>query len=146
VGDPESTARTALIRSLLIYSAILAFDSVIVWYIVSSGVQGGGYLTLLLFGSLGVLLVYQVFQHILDIRSQLVETEGLVQRKWKRADLIIAWDSYYITVERAVFHLQVEQWIHLEEAMYVKVVHFPHTLNVVSVHELRPPVDPGTRI
>ena len=144
--DPEGAARSALVRGLLIYLGILALDVLLLWYIVSAGVQGGGYLTLVLFGGIAMLLVYQVIEHVLDLRSPLAETEGVVQRKWKRADLIIVLDSFYITVDRAVFRVRPEEWVHLEEAMYVKVVHFPHTMNVVSVHELRPPVDPATRI
>ena len=70
------------------------------------------------------------------------ESEGLVVRKWKRADLIIAWDSYYLTVDRTVFRVKPEDWIQVREDAYVKVVHFPNTLNVVSIHELRPPAAP----
>jgi hypothetical protein len=38
-----------------------------------------------------------------------------------------------------VFRIKPEYYLDVREDSYVKVVHFPHTLNVVSVHELRPP-------
>jgi hypothetical protein len=85
------------------------------------------------------MLLYQVVQHARDLRAPLAESEGMVTRKWKNADLIIAWDSYYIRVDRYVFRIKPEQYIEVRENSYVKVVHFPHTLNVVSIHELRAP-------
>jgi hypothetical protein len=114
---------------------------------VSSGVQGGGYITLSIFVVVGMLLGYQVFEHLLDLRAPLAESEGVVLRKWKRADLIIAWDSYYVNVGRTMFRVRPEDYVNVDEAMYVKVVHFPHTLGVVSIHEMRPPPpDPSALI
>jgi hypothetical protein len=60
----------------------------------------------------------------------------------ERADFIIAWDSFYVLVNRNVFRLQPEDYGALDEDMYVKVVHFPNTLNVVSIHEIRRPLEP----
>jgi hypothetical protein len=63
--------------------------------------------------------------------------------------------SYWVAVERKLFRLQPEAYVELEDRfrtlarldppveLYVKVVHFPLTLNVVSVHEIRkPPPEP----
>jgi hypothetical protein len=137
VDEPESAARASLVRSLLIYAALFAVDGAVVWFIISSGVQGAGYVTLSIFVVVGMMLAYQVVEHVLDLRAPLAESEGIVQKKWKRADLVIAWDSFYIKVDRSVFRLRAEDWVNIDEAMFVKVVHFPHTLNVVSVHEMR---------
>jgi hypothetical protein len=139
VQDPESAARASLFRSLLIYTAFFAADVIFIVYVSSYGLEGGAYVTTSIVAVVGLLLLYQVVQHLRDLRSPLAESEGVVTRKWKRADLIIAWESYYITVERTVFRIKPEQYLDVREESYVKVVHFPHTLNVVSVHEtLRP--------
>ena len=132
--DPESSARAGLVRSIAIYAALLATDLLVVFYIARSDPQGAAFVTLSIVGVVGLLLAYQVVQHYRDLRSPLAESVGIVQRKWKRADLIIAWDSYYIIVDRMVFRVRPEDYIQVDEAMYVKVVHFPHTMNVVSVH------------
>ncbi len=145
--DPEPAARASLFRSMLIYTALLIPDLAVVYYIATTSEQGAAFVTLSFFGVVGVLLAYQVWQHYRDLRSPLAESEGVVQRKWSRADLIIAWHSYYVAVERMIFRLQPEDYIHLDEGMYVKVVHFPNTLNVVSIHEIRrPPADPSVQI
>ena len=129
------------------YAALLIADVAVIAWVAGSGVQGAGFVTISIVGVVGLLLAYQVVQHWRDMRSPLAESEGVIQRKWSRADLIIAWDSYYITVDRAVFRVPKIDWIDLREGAYVKVVHFPHTLSVVSVHEvMRTQPDPTSRI
>jgi len=127
-----------------IYIALLAIDALAVYYIIANAESGAAYITLSIVGAVGLLLAYQVWMHARDLGSPLAETEGVVRRKWSRADLIIAWHSYYITVGRTVFRVAPEDHIMVDEGMVVNVVHFPRTLNVVSVHELRgaprPPV------
>jgi hypothetical protein len=140
VPDPEAVARSALLRGLLIYGSLLLTAAIVVGYVLSVGIEGAAWVTTSIVGFVGLLLLYQVVQHIRDLRSPLVETEGIVLRRWKRADLIIAWDSYYIQVERSLFRLRPEQYLDVRENAYVKIVHYPNTLNVVTVHELKPPV------
>ena len=112
---------------------------------------GGAYIAMAFFGAIGLLIAYQVVQHYRDLREPLAESEGNVSRVWSRADLIIAWHSYYITVGRGVYRLRPEEFVLLEDRwralsrldppqpLYVKVVHFPHTMTAVSVHEMLPP-------
>jgi hypothetical protein len=139
VADPASEARASVFRSLLIYGAFLAADLLVIGWVLSRGIQGPAYVTTSIVAVVGLMLLYQVVQHARDLRAALAESEGMVTRKWKNADLIIAWDSYYIRVDRYVFRIKPEQYIEVRENSYVKVVHFPHTLNVVSIHELRAP-------
>lgn len=123
---------------MFIYALLLIADAIVVSYIVANGESGGAYVTVLVVGLVGLLLAYQVLQHVRDLNSRLAETEGVIMRKWTRADLIIAMQSYYIIVGRTVFRVKPEDYIHLAEQRYVKVVHFPNTLTVVSVHEAPP--------
>ena len=133
---PEPAARASLRRSTFIYSLLLAVDVVVLSFIAASGASGGAYVTLAIIGLVGLLLGYHVLQHVRDLGAPLAESEGLVTRKWTRADLIVAMQSYYVMVERVVYRVRPEDFIHLEEGMFVKIVHFPHSLNVVSVHEV----------
>ena len=134
--DPESLARAALRRGTAIYSALFLLDAAVFSLVVASGTSGAAYVTLSIVGIVGLLLGYTAVQHIRDLGGQLAESEGLITRKWSRADFLIVMQSYYIMVGRVVYRLLPEDYIHLEEGMYVKIVHFPHTLNVVSVHEV----------
>lgn len=137
MDDAARSARASLIRTGLIYSAFLAVDVAVIVYIVVARVSNAAFITLAIVAIVGLLLLYQVVQHVRDFGASPVETDGVVQRKWRRADLIIAMDSYYLTVDRTVFRVKPEDWIHIEEAMPVAVVHFPHTQSVVSVREAR---------
>lgn len=136
MDDPEAAARAGLRRSLLIYTLLFATAAAVVVYIAQSGAEGAGYVTLSVVGVVALLLGYQVTQHWRDLRAPLTESTGVIQRKWTRADLIIAWNSYYIAVNRTVFRIGPLDYTEVAEAMYVKVVHFPHTNNVVSVHRV----------
>jgi hypothetical protein len=161
VEDPESAARASLFRSMTIYVALLLPTLAVLVWIATSNPTGFAYFSMSVAGVVALLLGYQAFAHYRDMRSALAESEGIVQRIWSRADLIIAWHSYYVAVdvgaERKLFRLQPEDYVLIEDRfrtlarvdppleMYVKVVHFPTTLNVVSVHEIvRPQPDPAT--
>jgi len=144
VEEPERIARASLRRSTIIYSAILGIDLLVLAYIISTGASGAAYVTFTIVGIVGLLLAYNVVQHVRDLGSPLTETEGTILRKWSRADLLIAWHSYYLNVDRAIFKVSPIDYALLNEGMYVKVVHFPRTLSVASIHEGRgpqPPVD-----
>jgi hypothetical protein len=148
VEEPESAARAAMFRSMVTYAIILlAILAFITWLVT----LGGAYPAISIAGLFALLVAYQVFQHYRDLREPLAESEGILTRVWSRADLIIAWHSYYVTVGRKVYRLRPEDYVPLEDRwrqlekldppqpLYVKVVHFPHTLNAVSIHEMRPP-------
>jgi hypothetical protein len=139
---------------MIIYGALLLPTLAVLSWIAASEPSGFAYFSMSIAGVVALLLGYQVFAHYRDTRAQLVESEGVVQRIWSRADLIIAWHSYYVTVDRKVFRLQPEDYVQIEDRfralsrldppieLYVKVVHFPMTLNVVSVHEVLAPAGP----
>lgn len=135
-GQSES-ARASLIRGTLIYSAFLILDIAVIVLILIARTGNAAFITLAFVAFVGILLAIQVMQHVRDLRATLVETDGVVVRKWRRADLIIAMESYYLTVEGSVFRVRPEDWIHIDEGMRVRIVHYPHTLNVVTVQELR---------
>ncbi len=157
--DPESAARASLFRSLIIYAALLVADLATVIWIATSDPARPAYVTMSVVAVVGLLLAHQVYAHYRDLREPLAESEGTLHRVWSRADLIIAWHSYYVKVDRTVFRLRPEEYVLIEDGwrslgrldppqdMYVKVVHFPHTLTVVVIHEiLRPPPDPSAMI
>ena len=149
--DPEQAARASLFRSFVIYSLMLLGDIAAVTWIATSGPTGAAYATLSVVAVVGLLLAYQAYAHYRDLREPLAESEGPVSRVWARADLIIAWHSYYVSVGRGVYRMRAEDYVVLEDRvrrlqaadppreMYVKIDHFPRTLNVVSIHEMAPP-------
>jgi xanthosine utilization system XapX-like protein len=128
------SARASLIRTGLLYAALLVLDIAVIVLILFVRTSNFAFVTLAFVAIVGVLLAFQVVQHARDMRSRLAETEGVVVRKWRRADLVIAMQSHYLTVESGVFRVRPEAWIHVDEGDYVKIVHFPHTLTVVSIH------------
>ena len=141
--ESDGSARGALIRGTLLYSVFLALDIAVIVLILIVRTGDAAFITLAFVAFVGILLVFQVVQHVRDLRAPLIETDGVVIRKWKRADLIIAMEGYYLTVGRKVFRVRPEDWIHIDEMMRVRVVHYPHTLNVASVREVYHRPDSG---
>ncbi len=121
---------------MLIYAVILAGDIFLLYFIATNEPQGVGYLTLAVVAVVGLLLAHQVWMQFRDLRAPLTESEGVVQKKWSRAELLIVWHSYYVAVDRRVFRLQPEDHVMVEEDTYVKIVHFPRTLSVVSIEQV----------
>ena len=140
--DPVEPARASLRRSLAIYSALTIVDLLVFYWVAANSDPGAAYVTLSFVGVVGLLLGYQLLQHARDLSARLAESDGYVDRKWSRADLLVAMESYYVRVDHRVFRLKPEDYISVDEGMFVKVVHFPNTLNVVSIHEMARPVPP----
>lgn len=135
MDDKESSVRASVRRGAFLYALALVVDVLVLYMIVTTGDSPGAFVTFFVVGAVGLLLAYQFVQHARDVAAPLVETEGVIQRKWQRAELIIAWQSYYVSVDRTVFRVQPDDYLNLSEGVLVKVRHLPHTLNIVSIHE-----------
>jgi hypothetical protein len=140
--DRETVARSSLRRSLFLYSMFLAAVVVVIVLAIDAAEGAGSAIVISIAVVIGVLLLYQVVQHARDLNAPFVESEGVIQRKWTRADLIIFFQGHYLIIDRTVFRVPVEDYLHVEEGNYVKVVHLPHTLSVVSVHPFARPGGP----
>jgi hypothetical protein len=136
--DAESAARLSLIRGTLFFGALLAATVAGIAWIAVNAVSGAAWVSIAFLGLIAALLAIYVAQHLRDLRAAPVEREGVVNRKWTRADLIIVMQSYYIAIGRAVFRIPPEEYIHLQEGMRVRVTHLPHTMHVVSLERLPP--------
>ncbi len=132
-------ARTAVLRSFLLFSPFLAVVLFVLSYIArdiaEDGATGGRIVGLVLVGSVALLLTYQVVQALRDLFASLQETVGLVERSWRRSDLFL-FQNTYIFVDRNVFRIAPEQALDVETGVMVRILHFPHTGTVESVEVL----------
>ena len=130
------SARGEVLRSTLLFSPFLAVTLAALVFllqdIASEGAGGGTIVGLVLVGSVALLLAYQVVQSVRDLFSQLVETTGLVERRWSRNEFLLFRNSY-IFVDRNVFRLPPEQLLDIDRGDLVRVVHYPHTGAVESI-------------
>jgi hypothetical protein len=128
-------ARASLVRTALLFTPLfllsLAGMGVVIWELVSEG-PSGLIITVLLLCLAAFLTGHQSIQSVRDLRSSPRISNGLVDRKWSRADLVIL-RSYYIYVDRSVFKVTPLIYTELEEGDTVSVNHYPHTNTVISV-------------
>jgi hypothetical protein len=128
-------ARSSLIRVALVFTPLfllsLAGIGIVIFNLVREG-PSGLIITLLLLSLAAFLTGHQSIQSLRDLRSSPTVSNGLVDRKWSRADLFIL-RSYYIYVDRSVFKVTPLIYTELEEGDTVFVNHYPHTNTVISV-------------
>ncbi len=132
----SSSARAAVLRSALLFTPFLAVVLVALVFIaretVNEGTSAGRVVGLVLVGSVALLLAYQVVQSVRDLFAQPVETTGLVERRWSRADFFLFRNSY-IFVGRDVFRLEPEEFVQVDLGDTVRVLHYPHTSTVEAI-------------
>ena len=128
-------ARSSLIRVALVFTPLfllsLAGIGIVIFNLVREG-PSGLIITLLLLSLAAFLTGHQSIQSLRDLRSSPTVSNGLVDRKWSRADLFVL-RSYYIYVDRSVFKVTPLIYTELEEGDKVSVNHYPHTNTVISV-------------
>ena len=130
------SARATILRSLLLFVPFLLVVLVALALLLRStadeGASGGRIVALVLMGSVGLLLVYQVVQSVRDLFSRTVETVGRVERRWSRSNFFLFRNSY-IFVGRDVFRLPPEQFVEIGLGDTVRIVHYPHTAAVEAI-------------
>jgi hypothetical protein len=134
-----SSARAAVLRSFLLFAPFLAVAIVALVYLVlevsSDGLRAGLAVAIAIVGVITALLTYQVVQSFRDLFSQLVQTEGVIERKWSRSDILI-FKNDYVFVNGTVFRIEPEHAIRVNLGDTVRLVHYPHTGTVDSVEVL----------
>ena len=140
--EREARGRGGLRRGVLLYLAMTAVAVTICVLVFIHRASNGAFITIVIVGGIGLLFAFQTLQHIRDLTHPLARTEGAIAKKWQKADLIIAWQSYYIALNRKMFRIDPHDYIMVDEGMRVTVEYFPHTLNVVAVTPEMPPQRP----
>jgi hypothetical protein len=141
--------RGALIRSAIFYTPLFLF-TLVAFVLMLLGVWEGGIILLVIAAVCAVLFGYQSVTALRDLGAKrLSVTQGPVTRIWSKMDLFIT-RSYYINVNRTIFRIPLQAyWDLREEAkrmradgtdedyrMEVRVEHYPHTGNVISVERV----------
>ena len=133
-GRPSAWA--SILRSALLFAPFLVLNlgvlGLLVQQIATEGASGGRIVAVVLVSFVAMLIGYQVLQSVRDLFSGLIETTGVVERRWNRSDLFL-FRNTYIFVERNVFRLAPEEAIGLQLGDTVRVVHFPHTSTVERI-------------
>jgi hypothetical protein len=133
--EAHRAARASLVRTALVFTPLLLLSLAgvggVIFYLAREG-PSGLIVTLILLCLAAFLTGHQSVQSLRDLRSSPRLTTGLVDRKWKRADLFVL-RSFYIYVDRSVFKVTPLIYHELEEGDTVSVNHYPHTNTVISV-------------
>lgn len=138
--EERPIAWAGVLRSALLFSPFfvvaLVVMGIIVREIASEGMSGGRLIGIVLVGLMALLLGYQILQSVRDLFAGLVETTGLVERRWSRSDFFL-FRNDYIFVHKNVYRLHPEQYVEVGLGDTVRIVHFPHTSAVEAIEVLK---------
>ena len=132
-------ARTALVRSILIFTPFLAIALVGFGTLLAEALNGkgtGSIVGSVLVGLVTMLLAYQVVQSLRDLIARPIEQEGLVERRWNRSEFVL-FRNTYVFIEGNVFRLSPEQEIHVDLGDHVRVRYYTHTATVEAIEVVR---------
>lgn len=130
------SARGALLRILLLFTPFLGVALIGLGFLIrnvaAGGTSGGEVVGLVLVGFVAALLGYQVVQSLRDLFAGLVETTGVVERRWSRNDLFL-FRSHYLFVGGTVFRLEPGRLPEVGLGDTVRIIHYPHTGTVEAI-------------
>jgi hypothetical protein len=132
----RASARGTVLRSALVFAPFLAITLAGFLFIAretaAEGASAGRIVALSVTGLIALLFSYPVLQSVRDLFARPVETGGVVERRWSRADFFL-FRSSYIFVQGTVFRLEPEQYLEVDLGDTVRVVHYPHTSTVEAL-------------
>jgi hypothetical protein len=135
VEPHRPSARASLIRTALLYTPLFVLLLAALGFVIRELAlePGGGSVAAVVIVSLLALLTgYQSVQALRDLLAQPIQTEGVINRKWRRNDLFVM-RSHYLLVNRHVFRVEPTDFMELEVDDTVSIVHYPHTDTVESL-------------
>ena len=136
MATTRPSARAAVLRSALLFIPFLVVTLIALAFIVrdiaADGASGGRVVATVLVSFVAALLAYQVIQSLRDLATTVVETTGVVERRWSRNDFFLFRNSY-IFVDRDVYRLQPEEFLHVDLGDTIRIVHYPHTSAVEQI-------------
>ncbi len=147
--DPEILAevkrrgvRSRIVRSAVLWTPLfLAALFGTLYYLVDTvrgGDNGGTWVLVVVLAVLTALFGFQSIQSLLDLRSQPLEEDGFVTRRWSRSDSFVM-KSHYIRLERRILRGDIDLLATIKETDYVHVTYYPHSAVIVWIDKMPPP-------
>ncbi|MPZ23659.1 MAG: hypothetical protein GEU28_08955 [Dehalococcoidia bacterium] len=139
------SVRRSILLSAIFFTPLaalaLAGELYLLSELFSRGASVGRVFSVVVVGLFALLFLYQSATSILDLPSQPVTTEGRIEQKWSRNDMVVFGESSYIRVRCAgdnesrvaIFKIDRFWWEQFQAGDDVSVVHFPHTGSVEAV-------------
>ena len=128
---PTMTPRRRLIRDAIIYTPPFIFFLIVI-ALMLAGVIGFAIFGLIILIGLAFLFGYQSIQSLRDLLDRPRDVVGPIRRRWTKRDGFVV-KNYYISVEKGIYHIAVDDYMSLKVGDTVRVHAYPHTGTIVSV-------------
>ena len=130
--------RTVLLRKAILYtpSGVVATGLFLLAFFNLVTGNVGAIFAAILLGLIAFAVDFEALGSIRDLRGEPVTTEGPVLRSWTKARIAIFGHVHYLLLARRVFEVNAVTALEVSEGDRVRVMHWPHTNTVISVHRL----------
>ena len=130
--------RRAVVRKAILYTPAAVLALALTSYAIGNVVTGalGGVFLLIIAGVVTFALMFEWIAALRDLRTQPITTAGEVRNLWTRSRTLWFGTVRYLKVERRIFEVGPVAYDELRQGDTVEVVHWPHTLSIVTLQRL----------
>ncbi|MDA0364672.1 MAG: hypothetical protein O3B31_08375 [Chloroflexi bacterium] len=128
--------RRRLVRTMLLYTpgAVIATTLFLVAGLSLLTGNVGAIFATVIVGLIAFAVDYEALSAARDLRSEPRVTEGHVLRKWSKGRVAFLGRVHYVLIGRSVFEVGPIAASELTAGDQVRIVHWPHTNGVISIH------------
>ena len=137
--DEHRRHRRTLWRMVLMYTPATVAAAAIASISIVSLVQGrlGAAFPALLLVAVTGALAYQSIAAARDLRAVPTFTRGPILSRWTKGQLLVFFRAHHLRLDRGVFTVRPEAYVHLDRGDVVEIHHWPHSKTVIRVYRLR---------
>jgi hypothetical protein len=126
--------RARLIRDAILYTPPFALFATMLALMIA-GIWDRAIVGMIIIALLTFLFGYQSIQTFRDLFSQPRDLVGPIRRLWTKRDGFVV-KNYYMSVEKAIFHIPADEYLQLREGDLVRVHAYPHTGTVIAIEKI----------
>ncbi len=126
-------ARSKVVRSAAVWTPIFVVSTALsIAFAVLALDSPGAWISFAIAALIGVLSGVSALGALRDLYTEPVETQGLVERKWRKSDILV-FRGHYILCRKRVFRVPREDYEEMPEAGGGIIIrHYPHTNALVA--------------
>ena len=128
------SARRSIVRSSMAWLPFFTlFSAGAVFFLIRALTDdAGAWVGFAILGLIALLILPLLVAALQDLRAAPIETEGLLGRKWSKADFFV-FRSHYFLIGKRVFRVNKAVWVTIPEPPgRIHLLHYPHTNTLID--------------
>lgn len=137
--EERAPDRHLIVRNVVIYGPVSAVILTLLFLAAGALFSGrvGAILPAFVLAIVAFAVVYELVAALRDLRAEPVSVEGECARIWKKSKFMFFGRQDYLLIDRKVFEIGPLAATELEEGQKVSILHWPHTMRVITLERIR---------